>query len=136
MSEKVIPTRGQLERTLSQRIQSLYREQLGHQPSKVTVAITDERITILIEDAITQPEQLLVNLGREELTEQVRSDLDQAIQVSLRSLIEEVVGLEVVDLLSDTTLETGRAGSIAVLSDIPKFRNPGVKSSLKKKTSA
>ncbi|HAX85705.1 MAG TPA: hypothetical protein DCY91_05395 [Cyanobacteria bacterium UBA11370] len=136
MSEKVIPTRGQLERTLSQRIQSLYREQLGHQPSKVTVAITDERITILIEDAITQPEQLLVNLGREELTEQVRSDLDQAIQVSLRSLIEEVVGLEVVDLLSDTTLETGRAGSIAVLSDIPKFRNPGVKSSVKKKTSA
>lgn len=30
------PTRGHLERALSQRIQALYRSKLGHQPSKVT----------------------------------------------------------------------------------------------------
>ncbi|MBE9128362.1 MULTISPECIES: DUF2294 domain-containing protein [unclassified Coleofasciculus] len=123
MTETILPTRGQLERTLSQRIQSLYREYLGHQPSKITATIDRERITILIENALTQPEQLLVERGQETLTEQVRVDLEQAIEHPLRDLIEDVVGVKVVDLLSDTTLKTGRTGTIAVLADVPKFRN-------------
>lgn len=33
--DKLLPTRGQLERTLSQRILALYRNELGHQQSKI-----------------------------------------------------------------------------------------------------
>jgi uncharacterized protein YbcI len=117
------PTRGQVERNLSQRIQALYRTQLGHQPSKITCQIFDTKIAIVLEDAITPPEQLLVNSGQEELAEQVRSDLDKAIQPQLKALIEEVVGVPVIDLLSDATLETGRTGTIAVLAKLPKLRN-------------
>ncbi len=119
-----LPTRGQLERTLSQRIQALYRTQLEHQPSKVTCQIFDEKIAIILEDSITQPEQLLVNSGQEKLAEQVRSELDEALQPQLKSLIEEVVGVAVIDLLSNAKLETGRTATVVILAQTPNFRNP------------
>lgn len=117
-------TRGQLERTLSQRIQALYRNQLGHQPSKVTCQIFEEKIAIILENSLTKPEQLLAQSGREDLAERVRSDLDEVIQPQLKALIEEVVGVSVVDLLSDAKIDTGRTGTIAVLSEVPRLRNP------------
>ncbi|MEQ9232614.1 DUF2294 domain-containing protein [Coleofasciculus sp. E2-BRE-01] len=125
MSKKALPTRGQLERRLSQAIQSLYREQLGHQPSKITSSIEGNRVTLILEDAVTQPEQLLANQGEEALTQQVRSDLNAAIKPLLRERIQDVLAVEVVDLLSDTTLETKRLGIIAVLADNPQLRCSG-----------
>lgn len=118
------PTRGQLERTLSQRIQALYRNQLGHQPSKVICQLFDEKVAIVLEDSVTQPEQLLAQNGQEDLAEQVRENLDKALEPQLKALIEEVVGVQVLDLLSDAKIETGRTGTIAVLAAVPKVRDP------------
>lgn len=120
--DSVKPTRGQLERTLSQRILVLYRTHLGHQPSQITCQIFEKKIAIVLEDAITQPEQVLLNSGREELAEQVRSDLDEAIQPQIIQLIEEVVGVSVIELLSDAKVETGRSGIIAILAAPPEVR--------------
>lgn len=128
------PTRGQIQRTLAQRIQALYREQLGHQPSKVTCQLSDSNLTIILENSITQPEQLLAQTGREKLAQQVRSDLDEAIQPQLKTLIENILNVEVVELLSDATLETGRTGIIALLTDTPNIRNSPLISKTKKKT--
>lgn len=122
--ETETPTRGQLERTLSQGIQALYRTQLGHQPSKVACQLFDEKLVIIIEDSVTQPEKLLAEEGRENLAEQVHSDLDQAIRPHLKALIESTIGVQVVDLMSDGTLETGRTGVIAVLENAPTVRLP------------
>lgn len=116
------PTRGQLERTLSQRIQSLYRTQLEHQPSRVTCQIFDEKIAIILENSITQPEKLLVTSGQEELAEQVRTELDEALQPQIIALIEEVVGVAVLDLLSDAKLSTGRTATVAILAESPQVR--------------
>jgi uncharacterized protein YbcI len=135
MSKKKLLTRGQLERSISQRIQTLYCEQLGHRPDRVTCDIVDDRIHVIMENAITQAEQLLSNTGKEELIEQVRLELEQAIEPMLKELIEEVVGIKVVDLLSDTTLETGRSGMIVVLSGKPEFRQSSSTSNSKKNTS-
>lgn len=126
------PTRGQLERTLSQRLQSLYREQLGHQPSKVTCQLFDEKLAIIVENSITPPEQLLADRGQAELAEQVRSELDEAIKPKLKTLLEEVLDVTVLDILSDATLETGRTGIIAVLDITPEVRNPEAIPKLKK----
>lgn len=120
--ETPVPTRGQLERTLSQRIQALYSDQLGHQPSQVTCQIFGEKIAIILENALTPPEQLLANTGRGDLAEQVRSDLDEALQPQLKALIEDVVGVAVIDLLTDANLETGRNGTIAILATAPPVR--------------
>lgn len=117
------PTRGQLERTLSQRIQALYRTQLEHQPSRVTCQIFDEKVTIVLEDSITQPEQILVNNGEQELAKQVRAELDEALQPQLTALIEEVLGVAVIDLLSNAKLDTGRTATVVILAEIPQIRN-------------
>lgn len=121
--ETSYPTRGQIERTLSQRIQALYRTQLEHQPSRVTCQIFDEKIAIILEDSITQPEQLLVENDQEELAEQVRAKLDEALEPQLKALIEEVVGVAVIDLLSDAKLATGRTATIAILAQTPQLRS-------------
>ena len=121
--ETSYPTRGQIERTLSQRIQALYRTQLEHQPSRVTCQIFDEKIAIILEDSITQPEQLLVENDQEELAEQVREKLDEAIEPQLKALIEEVVGVAVIDLLSDAKLATGRTATIVILAQTPQLRS-------------
>ncbi|MDJ0573375.1 MAG: DUF2294 domain-containing protein [Pleurocapsa sp. MO_192.B19] len=117
-------TRGQLERKLSQEIQALYRRNLGHQPSKVTCQFFDAKLAIIIEDSITSAEQVLIDEGKNDLAEKVRSNLDDAIQPELKQLIEEIAEIKVVDMLSDATLNTGRTGIIVVLSNSPKVRNP------------
>lgn len=117
-------TRGQLERKISQDIQALYREQLGHQPSKISCQFFDAKLAIIIEDSITNAEQILLEEGKSDLAEKVRSNLDSAIQPELKKLIEKIAKVRVVDILSDATLNTGRTGIIAVLSETPKVRNP------------
>jgi uncharacterized protein YbcI len=117
-------TRGQVERTLAQRIQAFYRELLGHQPSKVTCQLNDRNLLVVLEDSITQAELLLAQTGREELAEQVHSDLDDAMKPQFKELIEETLSVNVVDLLSDATLETGRTGIIVILSEAPDVRIP------------
>lgn len=125
--ETALPTRGQLERQLSQRIQALYRSELGHQPAKVFCQIFDEKVIIILEDSITKTEKLLAEKGQEELAEQVRSEIDEAIQPQVKQLIEEVLEANVIDLLSNAKLETGRTGTIVMLESPPKYRTKGVK---------
>lgn len=119
-----LPTRGQFERTLAQRLQALYRNQLGHQPDKVTCQMFDEKVTVIIDGSLTQPEQLLAEEGKRDLAEQVRADLDSAIRPHVKTLVEEVLGVRVLDLLSDATLETGRTGIIVILEAAPEVRLP------------
>ena len=123
MTENLL-TRGQLERKLSQEIQAFYRHHLGHQPSKVTCQFFDSKLAIILEDSITNAEQILLEEGKLDLAKKVRSNLDDAIQPELKKLIEKIAEVEVLDTLSDATLDTGRTGIIAVLSHTPTVRNP------------
>ena len=117
-------TRGQLERNLSQSIQAFYRHNLGHQPSKVTCQLFDAKLVIILEDSITNAEQILVEEGQNDLAEKVRSNLNEAVQPKLKQLIEEITEVKVVDILSDAALGTGRTGIIVILSETPQVRNP------------
>lgn len=116
-------TVGQLERSISQKIQALYKQHLGHQPSKVTCQMLNSKITIILENSITQPEQLLLEEGKVALAEKVRTDLNQALRPQIRALIEEILDVKVLDLLSDATIETARTGIIVILSNEPNVRN-------------
>lgn len=123
-----LPTQGQLERSLSQKVQSLYRQRLGQQPSKVSCQLCGEKFIIILEDSLTQPEQILAKKGQEDLAEQVRTNLDDFMQPQLKSLVEEVAGVTVTELLSDVTLESGLTGIIAVLEKMPATRSSNSKS--------
>ena len=115
-------TRGQIERTLSQSIQALYRNQLGHQPGKVTCQLFDEKLAIVIENSVTQPEKLLADDGQIALAEQVRSNLSSAMRPQVKTLIEQVLSVNVLDLLGEAALATGRTGLIAILDSSPQLR--------------
>ena len=78
---------------------------------------------VAIENAISQPEKLLAQNGQGALASQVRSQLESVLELQLKDLITEVLGVEVIDLLSDATLETGRTGTIAILESVPKVRD-------------
>lgn len=118
-------TRGQLERALCQNIQALYRDQLGHRTGKISCQLFDNRLMVVVEDSITQPEQLLAKEGQSHLVKQVRTELDDAIQPKLKQVIETVLSVDVIDVLSDATLETGRTGIIAILAAPPAVRTSG-----------
>ena len=116
-------TRGQLERKLSQEIQAFYRQHLGHQPSKVTCQLFENKLAIILEDSITNTEQILVEEGKTDLAEEVRSNLDDALHPELKKLLERIAKVKVVDILSDATFDTGRTGIIAILDESPQLRN-------------
>lgn len=111
------PTKGQLERTLSQQLQRLYREELGHSTGKISCELHNDKLTIVVESSLTRPEQLLLEEFEADRVEQLRSDLDDAVRPKLVGLVEDILQRNVVDLMSDTTLETGRTGFVIVLSD-------------------
>ena len=119
-----LPTVGELQRQLSQRIQAFYKGQLEHQPSKVTCQLFDHSLAIVMEDAMTQPESLLQDNGYGDLATTVRSRLERLVQPELKSLLEAVLQVDVNDLLSDATSATGRSGMIAILGATPAVRNP------------
>jgi uncharacterized protein YbcI len=116
-------TRRQLEQMLSDRIQVRYRTHLEHQPAKVVCQIFDNKIAIVLEDAVTRPVQFLVEQGKSELAQKMRSNIHKALEPQLKELIEQVVSIAVVDLLSDAKLESGRTGAIAVLAAAPQFED-------------
>lgn len=121
-----LPTSGQLERTLSQRIQALYRTQIGHRLERVTCQIVDQKILIILENAVTPAEQLLANNGKENLAEEIHANLDEAIRPQIIGLIEEIVGVSVVDFLSDAKLETERTGMIVMLENAPRLNDRSI----------
>lgn len=117
-----LPTRGQIQRELSQSIQRLYKDCLGHTSGKISCQLFDEKLTIVIENSITQPERLIVEEGDAELAEKVRSDLNSAFCPRLSEEVSSVLGVDVSDVLSDATLETGRMAIVVVLERSPQVR--------------
>ncbi|MEB3213045.1 MAG: DUF2294 domain-containing protein [Leptolyngbyaceae bacterium] len=87
---------------------------------QISCRLFDDKLTIIIEDSLTQPEQLLLQNSGSQRVEELHADLAKVVRPQLVQIVEEILGLEVIDLMSDTTLETGRTGLVIVLSDRPE----------------
>lgn len=120
--EKVLPTRGQLERQLSQTIQSLYREQFGHLPSKVVCHLFSDKLAIIIEDAITAIEKLLIENSRLDLAKDMRLAVDEVFSLQVKQKISEILNVEIIDLINDSCLDSNCVGMIALLDNAPEVR--------------
>lgn len=114
----------QLEQEIVESIQDLFKNLLGHQPQQVSCQLVDKTLTVLLQDSITQPEQILVESGKNDLVKQVRSNILVAIESPLRANIEEVVGIPVIDLFSNSTLDTRRTSVVAILAAAPNLADP------------
>lgn len=127
-------THGQLEQTLAERIQVLYLTQLGHKPNKVSCQMIDKTLTIIIENSVTKLVRLLAESGKYDLAERTRFSIHKAFKPQLKALIEEVIGVSVIDLLGDSKLDTGFTNMIAVLSDAPKLSDSSSLPKVKQQT--
>ena len=120
--EKTLPTRGQLERQLSQGVQALYRSQFGHLPHKVVCHLFADKIAIIAEGTTTALEQILKNNSQSDLAFDIRAAINETFTIEVKQKIKEIIDLEVIDLVSDSSLDSGYFGAIAFLEKIPQTR--------------
>jgi uncharacterized protein YbcI len=118
------PTVGQIEREISNRIRSMYNNELGLRLSKIVCQFFDKGLAVSLENSVTPIEKVLLSEGYEKLAEEVRLYLDKIMKPQLKNLIEDVIKKPVLDVMSNTTLTTGRTGMIFVLEELPVVRNP------------
>lgn len=119
------PTAGQLERAISQQVRALYRNQFGHQPSRVDCHLLGNKLVISLEDVITPLEKLLAEAQSSALRE-VREFIDNTIKPKLRQLVEEISQVSVINCLYDTAVDSGCAGAIVILASPPLVRRSKV----------
>ena len=120
--EKILPTRGQLERQLSQTLRSLYRLQFGHLPSKVVCHVFADKVAIIAEDTVTSIERLLTENSQLELANRIREAIERAFTTYIKQQVAEILQVEVVEVISSSTLNSGYMGIIVFLKDRPKVR--------------
>lgn len=120
--EKVLPTRGQLERQLSQTIQAIYREGFGHNPNKVACHIFDDKVAIIIENAVTSIEKLLIEHSQIDLAQDMRSAVERVFSLQIKQKISEILEVEIIDLIIESRLDGEYAGIVAILRNVPEVR--------------
>lgn len=123
-SNMLTPSCGELERQLSQKIQTLYKQHLGQRPTRVTCHLFGQELAIIIDSSTTQVEQLLSCQGAPGLSSEVRRTVNQRLKQDITRLIESILQVGVQDTLIDTSIEMGRTGIIALLTATPIVRNP------------
>ena len=115
-------TRGELERNLSQSIQAFYRAKLGCCTEKVSCHVINEQVAIAIKNPLTPVEALLNNATDIQFARDLRDRIDTIIKQDLVATIEEILGVEVIAMTIDTTVDNNLTGVVALLSQKPKTR--------------
>ncbi|NJL20988.1 MAG: DUF2294 domain-containing protein [Leptolyngbyaceae cyanobacterium SM1_3_5] len=118
------PTRGQLERALGQRIQTIFRDRIGQRPAKAICQMFDESLTIVLEDTTSPAERTLIDVGKLDLAKQLRRHLQDSIKAAIQAEIAQIVEQDVLAVLIDADLESGYASVTAILLAPPNVRDP------------
>ena len=120
--KNTLPTRGQLERQLSQTLQSLYRHKFGHSPSKITCHIFGDKVAIVAEDTVTMVEKVLFENSKLDLASSIRSTISKVFTVEVKQIIADILQVQAVDIIADSTISTGYLGMIVFLDRPPVIR--------------
>ncbi|MEB3216947.1 MAG: Na-translocating system protein MpsC family protein [Nostocales cyanobacterium 94392] len=112
-----IPHSQNIETIIAERIQSLFITQLGHKPEDVYCRFLDDKLTVIIQNAVTKPEQLLMAAGHQDVVRKARGRIEEILQPQLQEIIEEVSNSQVKDILFATHLDTNYVSIIALFAD-------------------
>lgn len=116
-----IPTRGEMERSLSQSLQAFYRQQLSCRVGKISCHILDDKVAISVENSITSIEKLLDSSDDRRF---LRDRIDSIVKSEVMQKIKQNLGVEAIDLTINTTLENNFTGILAFLREKPSMRYP------------
>lgn len=120
--ERTLPTRGQLERQLSQTVQALYRSEFGHLPSKVVCHLFADRVAIIAENTTTTIEQILLDNSRLDLAHDIRVAIGETFVSQVKQVAADILQVEAIDAICDSNLNSGYLGMIIFLKNAPLVR--------------
>lgn len=121
-SETSLSTLGQLMRSTAQAIQHLYRDRLGHTPSRVTCDLVHNKLLVWAEHSITRPEQVLRETNSSQLAA-TSATIKEGLRLPLTELIEHYLKVKVVTLLSDICYDQNCTAMVVLLSSPPRVRS-------------
>ena len=102
---------------ISQQVRELYRDELRKTLAN-SCLLAQESLTVVLEDSLTQAEYQLIQAGKAALSGQVHKDLYESIGPQSKGIFEGALLRTVVDILSDTNLETGRTDIIFMVNQV------------------
>lgn len=117
-----LPTCKQLEKNLSQNIRTFYLREINHPPQNITCKLFSRYVAISADEALTPLEYNLWESGKEELSVQIRSEINDIFKPKLTSVIEETLNITVEEILSNVTFVGNRLGTLVILSQAPLYR--------------
>ncbi|MEM6403235.1 MAG: Na-translocating system protein MpsC family protein [Cyanobacteria bacterium P01_D01_bin.116] len=106
-----------LEQTLSERIKFIFYQQLGHQLQEIQCNLLENKLIIVIKQALTKPELLLIKNGREAIAKEVRNSIEEILRPKLKNIIEEVTENEITEIFFSTHLDSNYLSLIALFVD-------------------
>ena len=114
-----LPTVGQLERQLSQAMQSSYSQWTGQAPSHVLCHMADRVINILLQDSIT-PLEILLHDSHPNL---IRDGVHERMRCLISELVTNICGVPIDSVMFDSNVKSGLTGIIVLLSVSPDVRS-------------
>jgi uncharacterized protein YbcI len=105
-----------LEDVLSPKIRDIYKNQLKHQLDSVSFYLFERTLIVILEGTVTPPEKMLNNNEKICLAKKVRKVIDSILKPQLKTIIEDVMNVKVIDFLCDTTLESNCTSAIVIFA--------------------
>jgi len=113
-----LPTVGQLERQLSQAMQSSYSKWTGHSPRCVLCHVVGPIINVLLQDSITPLEGFLCDAQ----PDLIRAGIHEKMRCLIAEIATEICGVSTQSVMLDSSVDSGLTGIIIVLTASPKVR--------------
>jgi uncharacterized protein YbcI len=109
-----------LQAAISTAIVKLLREYTGRGPMKARTTIRDNVVLVMLEQALTKGEQVLVQKGRGENVLLLRHEYQEAMREESSAKIAELTGRNVIAMMSANHLDPDLAAEIYVLEEAPE----------------
>lgn len=103
---------------ISNAVVRLFRDYLGRGPTKARTYITDNVITVLLEDTLTKSEKTLVDAGHVETVLLTRRTFQSTMREDLVDAVQDITGRDVVAFLSDNHVEPDIAAETFVCAPL------------------
>jgi uncharacterized protein YbcI len=118
------PVGGQLASAISNGVVRLLRDYTGRGPTRARTHVTDDLISVVLEDTLTKGETSLVEDGETELVLTSRHAYQRTMSGDLISLVEQLTGRKVRAFLSDNHIDPDIAVESFVLE--PRAEDPAI----------
>jgi uncharacterized protein YbcI len=118
------PTRGQIERQLTQSIQGFFRDRTGQRPTRAVCQLYDSGLTLILENTVSPIERTLLAAHQGEFAQQIRAKIQEVFKPALKDIIEAAVSTTVISVLVDSDLQSGLVSITAILATLPNVRDP------------